>query len=308
MAENMPTMGWQYQCGIGLESVAGVAVTPTEFVELRSETMGYAIDRQDLVGLSGKRGHHKQAVVDGTIDGGGDLVFLARTSLLGNFLYWAMGGGNNTAPSLANGIKPLTIEMDRKVYVFTYAGCKINQMQMQSSANNPVEVTASILPMSIAVGAAGSETTPDYGTTQNSPILMHHTLTLTYGGQTITCHSCNLTINNALEDDHWENSQSRTALPEGDRIITVNFGINWNVANMTTKAVWTNFVASNGTNAALTYALTDGSTTWTFTMSNLELLTIPPASGGRGRVAPEVTAEAKSSAITADDALTIAMS
>lgn len=301
MAETGTSQGRNFVVGLGLEGDAGVPVVPTLFPEIQSETFSYDPSRQDFVGLSGTRSHHKQASADGNIVTAGGFVFNARKEWLDDILYWAMGGGNAATPTLADAVKPLTVEVDKVTRVLTYGGCKITTLEFASESNGPLVVTPTFVPMNVSDAAAGTGTAPDR--TIADVLLMHHQLTLTVDADTIYANSFGLTIDNLVEDDHFQNSQSRTAVPEGDRTVMGTISMDWNVANAVTRGVWTKFLS--GATASITPVYNDGSNILTFVMANCHYTAGgPPGADGRGTVPWEVPFQAKSSAAGVSDEIT----
>lgn len=303
MAETTTTQGRKVVVGCGLEGDAGVAVTPTLFPGITAEGFNYEPNRQDVTGLNGTRSHHYQATAEGNIDGRGSFSFNARKQWLSYVLYWAMGGGNANAPTLAETAKAITCEVDKSVRVLTYAGCKIGTLELTSESNNPLIVNVNdILAMSVTDAAAGTATSPDRSITDN--FMMHHGLTLTVDSGTMYCNSLMLTLSNALEDDHFQNSTSRTAVPEGDRLITGEIAIDWSIANAVTRGTWTKFLS--GATASIVAAYSDGTNTLTFTMARCHYHEGDrPAKGdSRGTIFDTVPFQAKASVAGVQDELT----
>jgi hypothetical protein len=214
-----------------------------------------------------------------------------------------MGGGNATTPSLAETIKSLTFEVDKSVRVLTYAGCKIGTLELNSQANLPMEVRVNdIIAMSMADAAAGTQTSPIRTITDS--YMMHHGLTLTVDGSSMYCNSMLTVMENMLEDDHFQNSVSRTAIPEGDRIVRGEFVVDWSVSNAVTKGVWTKFV--NGATASIAAAYTDGTNTLTLTMPRVHYHEgdRPPSADSRQTIYDTVPFQAKGSAAGVQDEIT----
>jgi hypothetical protein len=305
MAEEGTAKGRNFYVGLGLEGDAGVHANPTLWPEIQSETLGYDPSRQDFVGLSGTRSHHYQSVADGNIVTGGGFVFNARKQWFDDILFWAMGGGNAGSPSLAETVKPLTIQkhMDYAGQAVEYLGCKITTLELASESNGPLVVTVTVVPMGVTTGVTADAATR----TISDPLMMHHHLTLTIDGGSVYCNSLGLTLDNAVEDDHFQNSQSRTAVPEGDRLVSGNIAIDWNAANAVTRGIWTKFLS--GATASLAMAYNDGTNTLTFTMAQVKYTAGgPPQADGRGTIPWEVPFSALSSAAGTQDEITAAWS
>jgi len=307
MAEAATTQGRVFTVGMSVEANAGVAVIPTQFPELISEGFMRNPNRQDITGLNGSRSHHSQATAEGNIDARGAFSMNARKQWLRHILYWTLGGGNENAPTLAETVKTFTAEVDTSVRVLTYAGCKIGTLELTSESNNPLIVNVSdVIAMSVADAVAGTATSPTR--TITNALMMHHALTLTVDGSAMYCNSYAMTINNALEDDHFQNSVSRVAIPEGDRIITGSVVADWSVLNAVTRGTWTKFVS--GATASLSAAYSDGTNTLTFTMPRVHYHEgdRPPSADSRGTIFDTIPFQAKSSNAGLQDELTVAWS
>ncbi|GAF90875.1 unnamed protein product, partial [marine sediment metagenome] len=178
----------------------------------------------------------------------------------------------------------------------------IDTLALSSETNGPLTVTPSILAMNY-VDASGGITTPNYDDQVTDPILMHHGLTLTVGGSAIELHSLGINIVNNLDGDHFVNSQTRTVIPEGRREIDLTMGLDWDVATMTTRAIWTNFLA--GDTAALIATYSDGSSSVTLSFPYVTYSGIPAGADGPDAVAVDVTASADDSGPALSDAMTV---
>lgn len=303
MSETGTTQGRKVVVGCGLEGDAGVAVVPTLFPGITGEGFIRNPNRQDITGLNGTRSHHYQATAEGNIDARGSFVFPARKQWFSYVLYWAMGGGSSNAPTLAETAKTITCEVDKVVRVLTYAGCKIGTLELTSESNNPLIVNVNdVIAMSVTDAVAGTATTPVRTITDN--LIMHHGLTMTVDGGSVYCNSLNLTLSNALEDDHFQNSVSRTAVPEGDRLVTGELTVDWSIANAVTRGMWTKFVS--GATASITAAYSDGTNTLTFTMAQCHYHEgdRPVGADGRGTIFDTAPFQAKASAAGVADELT----
>ncbi len=298
-----PVRGWEVICGAGLESTPGTPVALTEYYEIQSENMLREPDIQDFTGLTGARGQSKTSRREGNIALGGDINIPARQNIIGNWLYWAMGGGNGGAPSLDNETLPtFTLCLDRVVRKGTFAGTKIDTLELASETNGHLLIHPTMLAMNYT-DAVGGSTTPSYDDQVTYPILMHHGLTLTVDGSAIELNKLNLTLNNNLDGDHFVNSQYRTVIPEGRREIALTLGCDWDIQTMTTRAVWTKFLS--GSTAALIATYSDGSNTVVFTLPYVRIGAVPVSAGGVEPLYPDVTAFADDSGPAVSDAMTI---
>lgn len=295
--------GYETIFGVGLESTPGTPVAATEWYELLTENIRPEPEYLDLTGLTGARGSSTTSRRQGNIPVGGDVTMHTRQNLLGNWLYWAMGGGSGVSPSLDNNTLPsLTLECDKKIRKITTNGNKVGSLEMTSDTNGPLVLHPTFVGMGYT-GAAGGITTPSYDDQDNYPILMHHGLTLTVGGSAIELHNLGLTILNNPEEGHFVNSQTRTAIPEGRREINLSLGLDWDIQTMTTRAVWTDFLAGNTASLIATYS--DGSHSAAFTMGYVSYTGAPIGVDGPGAMTVDVSAVADDSGPASSDALVV---
>ena len=89
----------------------------------------------------------------------------------------------------------LTLEIDRDITAFTFAGGKINTMAMTIEANNFLMATFGIIANQVANAAATAQSLP------TSPLVVFSQGAITYGGASTNVKTFNFTLNNQLSTD-----------------------------------------------------------------------------------------------------------
>lgn len=89
----------------------------------------------------------------------------------------------------------LTVEIDRDLTAFTYAGGKINTMGMSIEANNFLMATFGLIASNEAHAAATSPTLP------TAPLILFSQGAVTYGGSSANIRKLDINLNNQLSTD-----------------------------------------------------------------------------------------------------------
>lgn len=260
-------MGHQALLGFGL--TGGAVNEPYEF---RSEGIVKQESHVETGGIRGTRSHISENVSEGTYTVGGPLVLIPTPADLVTLLPKILGAAaSGTTFALAETLPDFVAQIDRKTKVFAYSGCKVNKASFKSSKGNPLTLDLDIQGKKegsysgstftdITLGSAG--TFPSLTLSVLQPY-MHHQLVLTIGGTAYEVDDIDITIDNALILDRFNNSQSRTELPEGDRIITVSATFPYSTSE---TALYN--IATAG--AAATAVYTNGNYSITFTFAVLQ--------------------------------------
>ena len=297
--------GYQTITAFGLESTAGTPVSVTEYIETQAANPGIAIDRQDFTGMHGTRSVTKDAQADGNKPYDPTFSFHARDNIVGNFLYWAMGGGNNTAPTIGEDLPSFTTIIDSNTRKHQIAGCKVNTLTMSSATNEPLLFAAACFGMNY-VDAVGNVTTPTYDDQASNPIYMHSGMTLTVDSSSvIDVHSLSCEFSNGLNGDHFANSATRTVVPEGKREIGLTLNLDWDSVPMTDRGVWTKFLS--GATASISAQYSDGSNTLTFAWPYVVYTGVPVDISDAGDITSDVPARACASAPGTRDEMTVTL-
>jgi Phage tail tube protein len=201
----MPGYGENSWIGFGEETTWGTPVTRTKFVEILSENIKFVKPLNQRASLrSASRRYYipgKQSV-EGSI----------RTELLyegfEKLLKHAMGAGADSA--LAGGAylhkytiaaQPptgLTIEVNRDVCAFVYAGCQIQSITLENAVDGTVQCSLDILGEDEVTAAASTPTFP-----ADKPVHWAQVTTVTAGSYTVVAESLRLTIAETLAADRY---------------------------------------------------------------------------------------------------------
>lgn len=208
-------MGARSRVGIGATS--GSAATH----EITFLSCGIGKEEQHIQsdGIRGSRERHSFDVVEGTYNVGGPLVLEPRPEDLDILLPWILGAAESTDVfDIADTLLVYGVDIYKVAGTYRYAGMKVNTATFTSQPNQPLRLELDVQ----GITETGGITFPSIaGTLSEKAPYIHHDLTLTLNGSARKCSRLVVTINNGLILDRFMNSQSRTELPESDRIITI---------------------------------------------------------------------------------------
>lgn len=209
-----PAMGHQAQLAM---KTALPFDTSAEAYEFTRESLVKRQTHVETGGIRGTRSHISENVSLGPYKVGGQIVMHPTPIQLANLLPRMLGASaSGDTFALAETVPAFQVQIDRKTKVFTYTDCKVNRALFRSSAGNPLELTLDIEGLTESVGSAGSFPALTLSTQQP---YMHHQAAITLVGATREVDGIEITIDNGLLVDRFNNSITRTALPEGDRVI-----------------------------------------------------------------------------------------
>jgi hypothetical protein len=131
----------------GKESAYGTAGTMTRQIKYGSESLGPALNKVQESVMTGRVGASPVNIMG--IRAEGSISFLARPDDLGLFLKCALGVESVSTPAeatnakkhtftpigngLTDSLPSLTVNIDKKVSVFSYVGCKINSLSFSAA-------------------------------------------------------------------------------------------------------------------------------------------------------------------------------
>lgn len=168
-------------------------------------------------GMRGTRSHLGENVSLGPSTVGGQIVMHPTPTQLANLLPRILGAAaSDDTYALAETLPSFQVQIDRQTKVFTCTDCKVNRAVFRSSNRGPLELTLDIEGLTETVAAAGSFPTLTLGALQP---YMHHQATIALAGAAREVERLEVTIDNHLLLDRFNNSLTRTALPEGDRVV-----------------------------------------------------------------------------------------
>lgn len=236
----------QHATRVGVGATSGSAAT----LELEFLSCGIGLQESHVQsdGIRGTRSRIRESVVKGVQAVGGDLVIEPRPGDLDFFLPQMMGAGSNPTFTLAETLTDFGVDVYKVGQTCRYAGCKVNRASFSSSPNSPLRLAMDIQGKTETPGI----TFPSIAASKSllQPYI-HHQNVLTLGGTAYPNATVEVTIDNALVLDRFLNSQSRTDLPESDRIVTLSVVVPFTsteasalysiaVAGLAGTVVWTN--------------------------------------------------------------------
>ena len=203
--------GLAAQIGIGVESTVGTAATPTRFYEFNDESIAQTIERIESEGLrTGNRVLRSDRFVSGqkAIEGSFSMDMTAGNTAI---LFKHALGAVATAGSYVHTCTMsdpfglgLTLEVGRPgndgtVRAFTYAGCKINTLDLSVSVGELLSAEFGII--GTTAETIGSVTSASYGT--GLELLHFAGAAITVGGTAYPCKDFSLSVNNGLTGDRY---------------------------------------------------------------------------------------------------------
>ena len=203
--------GLAAQIGIGVESTVGTAATPTRFYEFNDESIAMTIERIESEGLrTGNRVLRSDRFVSGqkAIEGSFSMDMTAGNTAI---LFKHALGAVATAGSYVHTCTMsdpfglgLTLEVGRPgndgtVRAFTYAGCKINTLDLSVSVGELLSAEFGII--GTTAETIGSVTSASYGT--GLELLHFAGAAITVAGTAYPCKDFSLSVNNGLTGDRY---------------------------------------------------------------------------------------------------------
>jgi hypothetical protein len=222
MTFQAPTMGYAVQLGMN-NNATSTAVAATEKYELISESLASQRNILNTAGMRGSRSQVLERIRQGTIAPGGTLTLEPTPNELRNLMPRILGGtegGNSTlyTYAVAATVPYFQTIIDRGAKVYTYVGCKVDRAVFRAGQGGMLQLELSIEALNEALGNSG--TFASLSIDSNAPFTLFDG-TLTLNGTAVQMMDVELTIDNALKKDRFVNSQTRTDLPEEDRVVTI---------------------------------------------------------------------------------------
>ena len=217
----MVTMGYATQLGLGPQHATSLAIRQFEFQSCSLNK------RQQLVradGIRGQRSPSGDATQPGTYAVAGSLLLLPRPDDLDFLLPYILGGAEAADQfDLAESLPELVATIDKQVYVETYRGLKVSRAIFRSAQGQPLSLELQLEGRTRDNLAAAGTFPTIAGTLSAKLPYVHHQATWTFDNTPIPLNDLVLTIDNQLETNHYNNSQTRTNLPLGEPQITLAF-------------------------------------------------------------------------------------
>jgi hypothetical protein len=209
-----PSMG--HQSKLGIDSASPV----TKQFDFKRCTIGKQATLINHQGMRGSRSHVQNVVAAGPYTVGGLTLMDAKPDDLDLLLPAILGAAEaSDVFALAETLPVRTITVDKVAKVATYAGMKVNRATFRA-ARETLELEIDWQGKTETIADAGTFPSIAASLSNQQPYVYHQGV-LTVDGAAIALKNVEVTIDNALLLDGYNNSQSRSHLPEGDRIITL---------------------------------------------------------------------------------------
>ena len=267
-----PSMGHAAHFAIGAEA-NGANSQEMEFI---SCTIGKQANLIIPEGIRGTRSHRKEGVCAGTYTVGGQVVLEPRPDELTMLLPYILG----TNAALTETVGDFYLFIDKVGDVYTYAGCKINTATFRSAPNGAIQLALDVQGKTEGTTPAALHANAATNLSVLAPYV-HHQGVLTLGNTAYEYTNPELVINNGLVLDRFNNSQTRDALPESDRVII--FRCDNPFSSVEAAALYDIAIAGLTTN---TWTITNGNYSCSFSFLNLKAPTRSPEVGARNQEIP----------------------
>lgn len=202
---------------------------------------------------------------------GGQLVLNPTPDDLNELLPWILGTAESSDSFvLAETLQLYGVDVHKGDDAYRYSSVAVSSAIFRSSVSNQfLELTLNL----VGDVETSGITFPDIASTISTkrPYL-HYQNTLTLDGTAQQHDQVEVVIDNAVQADFFENSDTITDVESGDRIITVSASFPFDA---TSDELYE--VAVAGLTGANTLVYTDGTDTLTFTFNNLKAATEPLA-------------------------------
>lgn len=196
----------------------GANATVDQRFDFRSESLGLVEEVLNANGVRGTRSHSVERTRASLQRIGGSIELQPSAVEWGYFLPWIFGGGNATAPTLADTLSAKYVSFDRITKVFTYGGCKVDRATIRATQGNVVSLSLDIVGMNVTVGNAGSF--PSLSLDTSTYPFIFSDLVISVGGTTLTPKDFTLTISNGIDRERFFNSNTLASAETRDRTIT----------------------------------------------------------------------------------------
>jgi hypothetical protein len=210
-----PGLGMNSWVGFGQESSFGTAVTPTEYIEIESETLMKEVQRIEAMSIL-RRGTVDNKIISGAVQVGGEVSFPVQFDGWLLLAYQAFGSYTTSQPDVTNAptaykhsftladVLPaaLTFEVFRDTTQFTtepsksfvYSGCKISKMEFACAVNEVLKCSMSVMGRNEA-RASRSTATPSFS---NSEYAVFTEAIVSYNGNDVEASNFSISLENNL--------------------------------------------------------------------------------------------------------------
>ena len=257
----MPDGSLGFQSRLSMAATGTAIGSYTEAYEFVSESVRKSQQILDTAGIRGSRSHPKERTRDGTYTVQGTIRLHATPSMLALLLPRILGANaSGTTFALAETLPEFDLLIDRVARRFVYGNCKIGKATFRCQAGGLLELELEVLGKTETVSATSF---PSISAPTDIPYVWSDaTCTLLSTSRIVT--QWELAIDN-VPNVRFSNSQSATDIQITDRIVTCSL-----MTPYTSSEV--DLYGQNvGSSAAATFSLTNGGTSISFAIANLQI-------------------------------------
>jgi len=209
-----PSMGHAAKMVMGDQS-DGIIDEGLEFI---SETLTEDIEHIGGQGISGEREMIEERMVEGLKDVSGSIVFEATPEEIDVMLPRILGGAKTVNDiEIANTLPEFIIEISKVADDFRFNNCKVTSATFRMSQGEVWQVELAILAKTVTSGITITPVT----IVQANPYVFTESV-FTFDASSREINEIEFVIDNQLDDGIYRNSQTRTEIPEGVLLVTVN--------------------------------------------------------------------------------------
>ena len=207
------------------------AVSVSLPIQFRNESVRKIATHIQTEGITGASQRIADDVCDGTYRVSGSILIVPKPVMLDGLLNKIQGAAEVVTDLFnpAEALPEFVLQIDRKLHVYAYDHCVVSRARFFSSKGQPLLLELGVEGRKAGAHATTTFTAGSPGAAGTFPTLtletlqpyMHHQLVFTIGGEAYECDNFELIIDNVLDTERFNNSQTRTELPKTDRIVTV---------------------------------------------------------------------------------------
>jgi hypothetical protein len=264
-------MGFSRRFGAG-PNAGGVATREFDFL-----SCDISASQELLIsdGIRGTRSAVSQQATTGVKPVGGGVILEPRPDDLDFWLPYILGAEEATDVfALAETLPELCAVVDNVVKVYTYAGCKVNTARFSGGANQKMQLALDLQGKTESEGAAASF--PSIANTLSllQPYTFQQGVLTLADTTTYEFNNVEIAINNNLILDRYNNSETRTEIPCGPRVVTLACDLPFTADELARRA-------ADATGIAATLKYTNGTRSLLFTFANLKKPLSPIQAGAK---------------------------
>lgn len=235
----------------------GATSTPDKRLQFVSCASRGAPTHNNYPGVRGYRGIPQLNSFEGVKDVGLSIQAMPSPDELVYWLKYIFGAASGTAYTLTEALPAFYAMVDAGNTVYLHSGEKVNTAVFSSDPNTPLTLALETIGLTRADGASF----PSLSNLTAKRPYTHHECTLSIDGDAYTPAQVQLSVNNNLDGNRYLNSQSRTAILDGERLIQLAVMLPFGSSEY---AAFKDMDLNAGLEAVLTYAY--GAESLAFTM------------------------------------------